>query len=219
MKHPMNWHDVTVYQWQQLAGMDAEGMTDQEQAIKTMSMLTGQTENVIRKLDLEQVANLAKDTEFLRTTEIPIKKTDIIKAGGNYYRVNYDVRTMPTARYVEVKHFGGNFIENIHKIAASMVVPTKKTLFGHKALPYNSADHERYANDLLLAPIPEVMGGMHFFYIASKNWISSMRDSLIVEMRRVGMKKVQAEMMYRYLCSSMDGFTRLPSSLTTSASP
>jgi len=216
MKHPTNWHDVTVYQWQELAGLQEED--DQEQAVKTIAILSGETENAIRRMSFDEVARFAKATEFLRTTEIPIKQVDTIKASGNVYRVNYDVKTMPTARYVEVKHFGGNFIENIHKIAASMVMPTKKTLFGYAVQPFNSADHEKYANDLLTASIPEVMGALTFFYEASRNWIANMKDSLTSEMLRLGMTQTQAETMYTHLCSSMDGFTRLPLSLTMSAS-
>jgi hypothetical protein len=208
MKHPTSWHDVTVYQWQELAGLQEED--EQEQAVKTIAILSGETENSIRRMSFDEVARFAKATEFLRTTEIPIKQVDKIKASGNFYRVNYDVKTMPTARYVEVKHFGGNFIENIHKIAASMVMPTKKTFFGYAVQPFNSADHEKYANDLLTASIPEVMGALTFFYEASRNWISSMKDSLISEMARLGMTQTQAETMYTHLCSSMDGYTRLP---------
>lgn len=203
----MTWNDITVFQWQQLA--DLKDLDEVDMAIKATAIVTNQTEAQVSKMTLEQTKGLAAKLSFM-TTEIPIKKVSFINANGKRYKVNYDVRNMPSARYIEAKHFAADFAGNLHRLAACMVTPMKLTVFGYKEEPFDASKHEEYANDLLAASIPEVMGSVVFFYHVFKTWIKVFRDYLKNELMKMGMSRYQSEAMYQALCSSLDGFTRQP---------
>jgi len=168
-------------------------------------------------MTLLETKKLSEKLSFLNT-EIKTSKVQHIHASGKRYKVNYDVRRMPSARYIEAKHFASDFAGNLHIIAACMVVPMKRTLLGYEPQPFDATKHEDYANDLLTAPITEVLGSVVFFYHVFKTWTKVFRDYLKQQMMMMGMSKYQAEVTYQALCDSLDGFTRLPLSLNTNAS-
>lgn len=211
----MTWHDVTVFQWQQLIDVSRSDDSDADKSIKTASILTGKTEAQIRKLTYDQLQQLAKSIEFIGS-EMPQRRLTKIKANGNHYQFRYDVDQMPIGRYIEAKHFAQDFTGNLHKIAASMCIPMKRTITGPKAMEFNPADHSRYANDLQSAPVVEVLGSVTFFYLRLIGWIRSSADCLAEAMRAKGMREDQIETVRAALWHSMDGFIRPRLSLNIS---
>ena len=212
----MTWNDVTVFQWQQLMDVSQSGESDAEKSIKTASILTGKTEAQIRQLTYDQLQKLAKSIEFI-SIEMPQRRVTKIKANGMHYQFRYDVEQMPMGRYIEAKHFAQDFAGNLHKIAASMCIPMKRTFTGQKPMEFNPADHSRYANDLQAAPVVEVLGSVTFFYLRLIGWIRSSADCLAEAMRAKGMTQDQIETVRSALWHSMDGFIRPRLSLNTSA--
>lgn len=204
----MTWNDITVFQWQQLS--DLKDLDEVDMAIKATAIVTGKTETQVQQMTLLETKDLASKMSFI-STEIPLKRVNYINANGSRYKVNYDVRRMPTARYIESKHFAKDFAGNIHRIAACMVSPMKKTIFGYEEIPFDASRHEAYANDLQYASITDVMGSVVFFYHVFRIWIKVFQDYLKSEMMKMGMNKYQSEVVYQALCNSLDGFTRLPS--------
>ena len=122
----MTWEQVTVFQWQQLMNLFSQSDKDDLEtvSIKVISIITGKTENEVMNLPLNKTIKLAKKIEFLKE-DVPVKKVDYIKVKGKRYRCNYNIKDMEAARYIETKYFSGDFAGNIHKIAASMVIPQK----------------------------------------------------------------------------------------------
>lgn len=216
MKIPKSWHEVSVFQWQQLAALKDEAENETDLAVKTISIITGKTENEIKRMNFDEVAKLSKAISFLNTSEMPLQKVKTIKANGNVYRVNYDIKNADVSRYIEAKHFASDFVNNIHKIAASMVVPQRLTITGYKDAEYIASEHERYSNELQQASIVDVMGSVVFFYLVFKTWIKVFRDYFITQMTEKGMTSQQAEIAHLALCDSLDGFIKLQSSLRMS---
>lgn len=216
----MTWKDITVFQWQQLHDLRSKTneLDEVDLTVKAAAIVTNQTEKQIQDMTILESKALASKLAFLNT-EIKTNRVDYIEANGNRYKVNYDVKRMPAARYIEAKHFSNDFAGNLHLIAACMVVPMKRTVFGHRILEYDATRHEEYASDLLAAPVQDVMGSVVFFYHVYKTWIKVFRDYLKQQMMTMGMTKYQAEVTYQALCGSLDGFTRLPLSLNTKGSP
>jgi len=130
----MNWKDVTVWQWQQIQNLlvKREGLTELDIAVKSLEILTYQTEAQIDSLSIKELNEQLKKITFI-TESAPIPKpNDIIKIGKKRYRCVYDIRNIPYSRYLETKFFGDDIINNLHKIAASMVMPMKLTWRGWK---------------------------------------------------------------------------------------
>lgn len=215
----MTWKDITVFQWQQLTDLRSKAaeMDEVDLTVKAAAIITGKTERQIQNMTLIDTKKLNEKMAFLNT-EMPINRVDYIDANGTRYKVNYDVRRMPSSRYIEAKHFASDFAGNVHRIAACMITPMKRTVFGYEPQPFDASRHEDYANDLQIAKITDVMGSTVFFYHVFKTWTKVFRDYLKQQMMMMGMTKYQAEVMYQALCDSLDGFTRLPLSLNMKGS-
>lgn len=205
----MTWQDISVFQYQQLYSIiqNNDKITEEEIAIKAMAVVYNKTENQIRNLSINEVTKMTNDLKFLNQEFKPEKK-DFVYCGKKRYRFNYDVRQMASARYIESKYFIRDFEVNIHKVAASMVIPQRWSLFGWKDLKYDSKKHSEYAEDLLNAPICEVLGSVVFFYQLFNNWIKNTPDYLIKQMMEMGMTKSSAEFLHRLLWTISDGFIK-----------
>lgn len=200
----MTWNDVTVFQYQQLMNIYVkDDVEDLETA--TLSILFNKTENEILSLTQKERLALLSKIDFIHTPPTGKPQKRIKCKNGKVYKCVYDVRNIRAGRYVEAKHFAKEPDENIHRIAASMVVPMRKTWLGLRVDKYDASKHEEYANDLLNAPIPAVLGSVVFFCEVYRRWMQNSRDYLVKEMEKAGMTTSQAEEAYQILWTFTDG--------------
>lgn len=206
----MNWKDVTVFQRQQLEAVkNKKDDTELDKAIKALAILTNRTESQIDSLSIKDLNKQLKEIDFIAKGDAKPKAVDYIRVNGRQYKCIFDIRQLPYARYIESKFFGNDVLNNCHKIAASMVLPMKKTWRGWKVAKYDASKHEEYAQDLLAAPFESVYGSMVFFCQVFTDSIKSSKDYLILEMTKEGMNPIEAEITVMDLCNAMDGFIKL----------
>lgn len=213
----MNWKDVTIWQWQQMQNLLAKSKdyTELDIAVKSLAILTNQTESQIDSLTIKQLGVELEKIKFITDTAPTPRTVDFIKVGKKRYRCIYDVRKLPYSRYLETKFFTTDVTMNLHKIAASMIMPMKLTWRGWRVAKYDASKHDEYAQDLLGASFEEVYGSVVFFCQVFSDSIKSLADYFKEEMMKAGMTTAEAETTVAALCESMDGFTRLPLSPTT----
>lgn len=199
----MSWDKLNVFQYQQLIpALSIEDATDQN--MRLIAILNGWTENQVDSLSVEEYAKEKSKLAFLNES-IQGNPVKVIKVNGRRYKCVYDVRKLPSGRYIESKVFSQDLIPNLHKLAASMVIPMKKTLFGWRLDKYNAADHERYANDMLEANFIDVYHSIVFFYQVYRNWMEISKDFLIAKMVEVGKSHSEAEREVQNLLNILDG--------------
>lgn len=208
----MTWNDVSVWQWQQLQMLHLkkeEDQTDLDLAIRALCILKNYTESEVDSFSIERLKRELKDIEFVSTTQPEAKPVDVIKVNGRKYRCIYDIRNLPTARYLETKYFGNDIVFNLHRIGASMVSPMKFTWKGFKICKYDASKHDDYANDLLEAKFVNVYGSVVFFCQIFKQLIDNSKDYL---MNNQELKKTMPniEDLVVDLWKNLDGFTKLP---------
>lgn len=205
----MTWKDITVFQWQQLMALYVGEDDREDLETATLSIVFNKTENEILSLTESERVKLLKQIDFIHTppTGKPVK---VIKCqNGKRYKCVYDVRNIRAARYIETKHFAKDPENNIHRVAASMVEPlVKHLIIGYKVSTYDATKHEEYANDLLTAPITDVLGSVVFFCEVYRRWMGNSKDYLKREMKMKGMMEDQAEEVYQTLWSITDGITK-----------
>ena len=130
----------------------------------------------------------------------------MVKVNGKYYRFQPNIKHLPFARYIEAKAFSEGIIENMHKIAATMFMPQKRTWYGLLVDDkYNASKHEQYANDLANANYAEVFFCFVYFYQVYRNWIEVSKDYMVKRMVNLGATKVEALMVVKSLCDILDG--------------
>jgi hypothetical protein len=204
----MKWNELTLWQYQQLMPIMTnpnKDWTELDKEVKLLCVITGLTEYQIDSLNIEDLKELRKDLAFL-DEPIEGKPVDYITTNGKRYRMNYDIKNMPSARYIESKVFSKDTLGNLHKIAASMVIPQKKNWYGKWIDDkYDASKHEEYSTDMQEANFIHVYHSLVFFYQVYRNWIEVSRDYMKAEMMKSGMTTEQADSVLLLLCESMDG--------------
>jgi len=204
----MKWNNLTLWQYQQLMPIltnPEKDWTELDKEVKQLAVISGLTEYQIDSLSIETLKEMRQDLAFL-DEPIEGKPVDFIVVNGRRYRMNYDIKNMPAARYIESKVFSKDTLGNLHKIAASMVIPQKKTWFGKWIDDkYDASKHEDYAADMQEANFIHVYHSLVFFYQVYRNWIEVSRDFMKTEMMKAGMTATQADSVVLLLCESTGG--------------
>lgn len=204
----MKWNELTLWQYQQLMPTITnpdKDWTELDTEVKQLCIVTGLTEHQIDSLSLNALKELRKELAFLNEP-IEGKPVNYIVTNGKRYRINYDIKNMPSARYIESKVFSKDTLANLHKIAASMVIPQKRNWLGKWIdQDYDASKHEEYAADMQEANFVHIYHSLVFFYQVFKNWIEVSRDYMMAEITKAGMTKKQAAMVVNLLSESMDG--------------
>lgn len=208
----MNWSDINLFQYQQL--VKALSIEDEiDKTVKLVSIVTGMTENQVLSLSIADFNKEKQKLNFL-SEDIQGKPVNFINVNSRRYECIYDVRNIPAARYIESKVFGNDLVNNIHKIAATMVLPMKKTIFGWKRAKYDAANHEQYAQDMLEARFVDVYHSAVFFLSVYLNWIKVSQGYLMEELKKKKIPSQEIEAVQDFL-KYMDGtipYMKLPNS-------
>lgn len=204
----MKWNELTLWQYQQIMPIltnPNKDWTELDKEVKLLTIVTGLTEYQIDSLGVKELKELRSELAFL-DEPIEGQPVDYIKTNGKQYRINYDIKNMPFARYIESKVFSKDTVANLHKIAASMVIPQKKNWFGKWVDDkYDASKHEEYSADMQEANFIHVYHSLVFFYQVYRNWIEVSRDYMTAEMMTAGMTKEQADSVVLLLCESTGG--------------
>ena len=206
------WKNLTIQQAQEIDKIRRSVSTNDTEIdveTKLLSIVLNKPQSAIDSLGWSQYLEERSALKFLEQ-EPEGRPIQYVTVGKRKYRFVYDIRQMPFARYIESKTFAKDFIGNLHKLAASMVIPMKRTWYGKWVDDkYEASKHEQYAADMLNAPFEAVYGSAVFFYHLYKNWIIASKDYMIQEQVSKGMSLEEAEKLVSDLCSNLDGITRL----------
>jgi len=202
------WDKINVWQYQQIynaLNTKEKDATDLDLEVKLVGIVNNMTEMQIDSLPLTEYKELSKTIAFLNEPIEGTPKRHIRISNGKRYRINYDVSKMPFARYIESKVFSEDLYGNLHKLAATMVIPQKLKFgiwFDDK---YDASMHQEYSNDMLNAKFVDVYHSLVFFYQVYRNWIEVSQGYLANKMQEAGMNQEQAKEVVQSLCTILDG--------------
>jgi hypothetical protein len=202
------WDKINVWQYQQIysaLNTKEKDATDLDLEVKLVGIVNNMTEMQIDSLPLNEYKELSKTIAFLNEPIEGTPKKHIRISNSKRYKINYDVSKMPFARYIESKVFSEDLYGNLHKLAATMVIPQKRKFgiwFNEK---YDASMHEEYSNDMLTAKFVDVYHSLVFFYQVYRNWIEVSKGYLVKKMVEAGMQEAQAKEVVQSLCIILDG--------------
>jgi hypothetical protein len=204
------WKKLNVWQYQQIYNVYNSKdtyLTEIEIDSKLVSIVNNLTETQVDSLNIREFRKLRKSILFL-TKPIegkPVKYITISKT--KRYKINYDISKMPFARYIESKVFSEDLYNNLHKLAATMVIPQKRILGFWFNQKYDASKHQEYSDDMLTARFIDVYHSLVFFYQVYRNWIEISQDYMVSKMIQAGMTQDKAIEAVQNLCSILDGST------------
>ena len=204
----MTWNELTVWQYQQIYPIvtkPEKDWTTLDVESKLVGIIFNLTDTQVDSLSVGQFNNLKATLGFLddKIEGKPVKYTEV---NGKRYRFIYDVQQIKAARYIETKVFSTDLVGNLHKLAASMVMPQRKTWYGKWIDDkYDASKHSEYAEDLQGAKFMHIYQSVVFFYQVYRNWIEVSQGYLIQEMIAKGMDTETALKVVQTLCATLDG--------------
>jgi hypothetical protein len=202
------WDKINVWQYQQIYlvyNSKDKYTTDIEVDTKLVSIVNDMTEAQVDSLSLVQFNKLKKSILFL-TEPVTGKPVKYIKINNSKrYKVNYDISKMPFARYIESKVFSEDLYGNLHKLAATMVIPQKRILGIWVNEKYDASKHQEYSDDMLTAKFVDVYHSLVFFYQVYRNWIEISKGYMVNKMMEAGMTQGKALEVALNLCNILDG--------------
>ena len=202
------WHKINVWQYQQIYNVynsKDKYLTEIEVDSKLVSIVNNMTDAQVDSLSLTEFRKLKRSIIFL-TKPIEGKPVKYISINKNKrYKINYDVSKMPFARYIESKVFSEDLYNNLHKLAATMVIPQKRILGIWFKQKYDASKHEQYSEDMLTARFIDVYHSLVFFYQVYRNWIEVSQDYMVSKMMQTGMTQEKAKEVVQDLCTTLDG--------------
>jgi hypothetical protein len=223
----MIWENISVDKYQRYVKLVSE-IKDTEDAIEiwdfNISLVALMYDRTIRQVECMTNQDFIQDLkalDFLKE-QMPDKPIKSFRVNGHWYRLAYDARKVRNvadlAKFynagdvISVKQFSSDFVGNIHKVMASLVVPQKKA-FGMKFdLPYDYQKHEQYSEDMLEAPITAIYGYCLFFCKVFEKQIKALVDYLGEDLNMTA-PEIRTKILH--LQRVMDGFTMLPKSQPT----
>jgi hypothetical protein len=205
----MTWKDISVFQYQQLAELLSREPDELDIAIEMCAILHKTTKKDVEwGWDKQRFKKACAELTFVHEQPMPEEYYKHVTVNGRRYRMVYDIRNIRAARVAESKTFAEKgVIPNLHYIAASMVVPQKKTFFGWRDDEYKAAAHDSYASDMLEAPITAINGSVVFFCRVYVESMKSLKGFLTEELVK-SMSREKAEETMGALCETLDGFTK-----------
>ena len=204
----MTWNELTVWQYQQIYPIvtnPEKDWTTLDVESKLVGILHNLTDTQVDSLSVAEFNKLRTTLSFLddKIEGKPVKYTEV---NGKRYRFVYDVQQMKAARYIETKVFSTELVSNLHKLAASMVMPQRKTWYGMWVDDkYDAAKHSEYADDLQASNFIHIYHSVVFFYQVYRNWIEVSQAYLVKEMMNQGMSMELAQKGVQTLCEILDG--------------
>jgi hypothetical protein len=202
------WDKINVWQYQQIYNVynsKDKYETEIEIDSKLISIVNDMTEMQVDSLSLTEFKKLKKSISFLTEPIVgnPVKYIKINRY--KRYKINYDVSKMPFARYIESKVFSDDLYNNLHKLAATMVIPQKRRFGIWFNEQYDASKHQEYSDDMLTARFTDVYHSLVFFYQVYRNWIEVSKDYLENKMMKAGMTQDKAKEAVLNLCTILDG--------------
>jgi hypothetical protein len=200
----LSWEDITVQQFLDIHRLSlSQDLEEMEKVERIICILFDKTEQEVENLTMLEFRELASQCAFVMNSQIPGKPVRQIRVGKKRYSITYDPTKLRHRQYVEILHFGGKPVENMHLIMASIVQPVT---WYRKRLKNEAEDHPAIASDMLNARVVDVYHACVFFCNLYVSLMENIKASLVVEMMRKGATKDQALALLNSSQTAMAGF-------------
>ena len=201
------WDKISVWQYQQIHPIitnPSKDWSENDIEHKLIALINNLTERQVSELSKKQLNKYRSELYFLKDNYKgePVNR---INANKKIYRFVTDAKDINAARYIESKFFMKDLIPNLHKVAASIVIPQERKWFKYVDLKYDSDLHQEYANDILYANFKEVYFSVVFFYQVFNDWIPITKDYLMESLNNQGLATEKAEKVAAILWNFLDG--------------
>lgn len=179
MKLPKSFKGITVDQYQRILPIyqkiekETDPITIASDWCRIIAILTNGKPADIEALPIDKLKRMIKALSFLNDANIKAKPSKYLFIKGRLYKAKTRGRDFNTAQYAEIKTFlqSGNWINEMHKLLASMYSPLTWSGFKH-----DGAGHETHANRFKQVSVAKVYPTVFFYSIQFRNSIKRIQE-------------------------------------------
>lgn len=199
---------MTVEKFQEIYVISHMETDEISKSMLLVQSVTGLSEDDILKMSPKKFNTLCKsilkEFDVLKKDWDNAKPVELVKANGNWYRLNYDITKKPNnaGKYVEIATFSDDVIGNLHKIMATMATPLK---WSWKGLVPTEREHPDISEDMLHLDFKVAYQSAVFFYVVFKESMQNLTTYLIQEMPEE--KRTEFHKAWMAFINTSDGFT------------
>lgn len=201
---------LTVGQYQALYKIAKSEEDELEKSLQSVSIVTGKTIEEVEDMPLNEFNALNRQiVSSINAVKLNTRPVSFLKTNGRLYQINYKIGTLRAGQNTELQHWlkEKDWICNMDKILASVVVPVKRYLWVKLPTRNRSEDHEKVAEDMQDVDFSEAFGSVVFFCKVFAASIKGIQPFLEQEMLRRGKTKEEAQIFLTDLTNTLDGYT------------
>lgn len=201
---------LTVGQYQQLYAVAKSDLPVEEKQTQSVAILTGKTDEEVDNMPMIEFLALAREaTASVGELRLNTKPVSFLRSGKKLYQVNYKVGTLRAGQNTELQHWlkEADWIGNMDKILASIVVPIKSYLWVKLPTRNRSEDHEKVSEDMQQVDFSEAYGSVVFFCKVFAASINGIQPFLGKAMTKAGKTREEIQDFQTALTKTLDGFT------------
>lgn len=166
MKHlqlniPKSWSDIKVYQYQDMLSNDLNGIGTFEKYIEYLSIITETDSEDWEDMDLDEVLEIIKSIEWLKTSPSTNFKTKI--EGLSLI----DFNKLELGAYIDIEYFKKDLFKNFHLILAILYRKTKENEWGeiiYEPYDYDINNRSELFLDISINDVYGLINHYHNFY-------------------------------------------------------
>jgi len=206
---------LTIEKFQKLQDLSTLDESEQDKAKRIIQILLDKPIEEVDNMPQKKFEKLCVSIKNIFDVEvekaITSKPERLIKANGNWYRLNFEIRRpFNTGRYIEVLTFSkGEPVADMHNILASICTPLKWSWKRFRLINqvYDPLDHEKYADDFKQADFKHGYHAMVFFCIFLTCLTNNTRGFSEAEMKKKMTMHRKLRLLKKTFKIVSDGFT------------
>tara|TARA_R100000963_G_C4640145_1_gene103813 strand:- start:863 stop:1507 length:645 start_codon:yes stop_codon:yes gene_type:complete len=187
-----SWEDVSLESWTRLVASKTK--TKSEEALKVISELSNIPENIIKKLELSDIAIIMARVGKMQS-EVDPSLARIIEIEGKRYGFHPDLDSITLGEYADLETFIKNGIEeNLPEVMAVLYRPVlEETDNGVYTIAAYDGEIKIRAEQMKKMSSQQVQNALVFFYSFGKKFAMSMALSLTDRLKEMTKQSLQTD--------------------------
>ena len=164
---PKSWQEIKVYQYQDILTFDTSGKGAFEKYIEYLSIITETETEEWEDMDLDEVLDIIKNIEWLKTAPSSNFKTSI----DSFQLI--DLNQLELGAYIDIEFFKKDLFKNFHILLAILYRKTKLNEWGETIIEPYEYDINKRSELFLDLSINDVYGIINHYHTFYENFINN----------------------------------------------
>lgn len=179
----MNWKDITIEKYDQIAALQNEGISELDLIASTIAILLGKRLEEVEEMPYAELLMRARQLRFLNGNPIPSMVKKSYTLDGKVFNTTINPANLTTAQYIDFQVKVSDAPEDLAGLLAVLLIPE-----GHK---YNEDYDSQEVRDTIyrFMPIEDAMGISAFFFALWKRSIRRLLRENKKMLRKLQRKK------------------------------